>query len=36
MPTGIVQFVTRFQSKQKKYGNFVQIPVETAQLTVTK
>ena len=36
MPTGIVQFTTRFQSKQKKYGNFVQIPVETAQLTVTK
>ena len=36
MPTGIVQFVTRFQSKQKKYGNFVQLPVETAQLTVTK
>jgi hypothetical protein len=36
MPTGIVQFVTRFQSKQKTFGNFVQIPVETAQLTVTK
>jgi hypothetical protein len=36
MPTGIVQFVTRFQSKQKKFGNFVQLPVESAQLTVTK
>jgi hypothetical protein len=36
MPTGPVQFVTRFQSKDKKYGNFVQIPVESAQLWVTK
>ena len=36
MPTGTIQFVTRFQSKQKKYGNFVQIPVESAQLMVTK
>jgi hypothetical protein len=35
-PTGIVQFVTRFQSKDKKFGNFVQLPVETSQLTVTK
>lgn len=35
-PTGIVDFVTRFQSTTKKYGNFVQMPVETAQLTVTK
>ena len=35
-PTGIVNFVTRFQSTTKKYGNFVQMPVETAQLTVTK
>jgi hypothetical protein len=35
-PEGIVEFVTRFQTKQKKYGNFVQIPVETSQLTVTK
>jgi len=35
-PTGIVQFVTRFQSKNRKFGNFVQLPVETSQLTVIK
>jgi len=35
-PSGIVNFTTRFQSKDGKYGNFVQMPVETAQLTVTK
>jgi len=31
-----VQFTTRFQSKSKGYGNFVQIPVETSQLTIVK
>jgi hypothetical protein len=35
-PAGLVQFTTRFQSKSKKYGNFVQIPVETSQLTIVK
>ena len=34
-PAGLVDFVTRFQSTTKKYGNFVQIPVATSQLTVT-
>jgi hypothetical protein len=31
----IVQFVVRFRTKDKQYGNFVQIPVATSQLTVT-
>jgi len=35
-PTGLVQFVTRFRTTGKQYGNFVQIPVVTSQLTVTK
>ena len=35
-PQGLVNFVTRFQSKDKKYGNFVQIPVATSQLTIRK
>jgi hypothetical protein len=33
-PKGLVNFVTRFRSTDKKYGNFVQIPVATSQLTV--
>jgi hypothetical protein len=33
--TGLVNFVTRFRSTTKTYGNFVQIPVATSQLTVT-
>ncbi len=33
-PSGLVNFATRFQTKKKKYGNFVQIPVETSQLTI--
>jgi hypothetical protein len=33
-PQGVVNFATRFQTKTKKYGNFVQIPVETSQLTI--
>jgi hypothetical protein len=35
-PVGTVNFTVRFQTKDKKYGNFVQIPVETSQLHVTK
>lgn len=35
-PTGLVQFAARFRTTGKQYGNFVQIPVATAQLTVTK
>lgn len=35
-PTGLVQFVVRFRTTGKQYGNFVQIPVATSQLTVTK
>ncbi len=35
-PLGVVDFATRFQTKSKKYGNFVQIPVETSQLTIVK
>jgi len=35
-PLGIVEFKTRFQSKSKQYGNFVQIPVETSQLTIVQ
>jgi hypothetical protein len=31
----IVDFVVRFRTKDKQYGNFVQIPVSTSQLTVT-
>lgn len=31
----IVDFVVRFRTKDKLYGNFVQIPVSTSQLTVT-
>jgi len=34
-PTGLVPFTTRFQTTGKQYGNFVQIPVATSQLTVT-
>jgi hypothetical protein len=33
-PKGLVNFVTRFRSTDKQYGNFVQIPVATSQLTV--
>jgi hypothetical protein len=35
-PLGVVNFVARFQSKSKKYGNFVQIPVDTSQLTIVR
>lgn len=35
-PTGTVKFTIRFKTKTKQYGNFVQIPVVTSQLTVTK
>ncbi len=35
-PLGIVDFTARFQTKDKKYGNFVQLPVETSQLTIVK
>jgi hypothetical protein len=35
-PLGLVQFKTRFKTTSKQYGNFVQIPVTTSQLTVTK
>ena len=31
----MVEFVVRFRTKDKQYGNFVQIPVATSQLTVT-
>ena len=31
----VVEFVVRFRTKDKQYGNFVQIPVSTSQLTVT-
>lgn len=31
----VVNFVVRFRTKDKQYGNFVQIPVSSAQLTVT-
>lgn len=31
----VVDFVVRFRTKDKQYGNFVQIPVSSAQLTVT-
>lgn len=31
----VVEFTVRFQTKDKQYGNFVQIPVSSAQLTVT-
>jgi hypothetical protein len=34
-PAGTVQFKVRFRTKQGEYGNFVQIPVSNAQLTVT-
>ena len=34
-PTQVISFTVRFQTKDKKYGNFVQIPVATSQLTVT-
>lgn len=33
---GIVNFTTRFQTKDEKYGNFVQIPVATSQLTIVR
>ncbi len=35
-PTGLVPFKTRFRTTGKQYGNFVQIPVASSQLTVTK
>lgn len=35
-PTGVVNFVVRFKTKDRQYGNFVQLPVATSQLTVTK
>ena len=35
-PLGLVNFTTRFQAKGAKYGNFVQVPVETSQLTIVK
>lgn len=35
-PTGTVQFAVRFKTTGKQYGNFVQIPVATSQLNVTK
>ena len=35
-PLGLVDFKIRFKTTDKKYGNFVQIPVSTSQLTVTK
>lgn len=35
-PLGLVPFKTRFQTTGKQYGNFVQIPVTSSQLTVTK
>ena len=31
---GSCKFTTRFQTKDKEYGNFVQIPVATSQLTI--
>lgn len=34
-PTGLVSFKVRFRTLAKQYGNFVQIPVTSAQLTVT-
>lgn len=34
-PTGLVDFKVLFRTKSKEYGSFVQIPVATAQLTVT-
>ena len=30
----VVEFTVRFRTKDKQYGNFVQIPVATSQLTV--
>jgi hypothetical protein len=35
-PTGPVDFQVKLTSKSKGYGSFVQIPVATAQLNVTK
>lgn len=35
-PLGTINFTVRFQTKDRKFGNFVQIPVVTSQLTVTK
>ncbi|OFW70926.1 MAG: hypothetical protein A2Y55_11340 [Actinobacteria bacterium RBG_16_68_12] len=35
-PLGLVQFKVLLKSKTKQYGSFVQIPVVTSQLTVTK
>lgn len=35
-PLGIVPFKTLIQTKSKQYGSFVQLPVATSQLTVTK
>lgn len=34
-PTGLVGFKVRFRTLAREYGNFVQIPVTSAQLTVT-
>lgn len=33
---GLVPFAVRFRTTGKQYGNFVQIPVATSQLTVTQ
>jgi hypothetical protein len=33
-PAGLVNFTVRFRSTTKLYGNFVQVPVATSQLTV--
>ena len=33
--TKVVDFVVRFRTKDKQYGNFVQLPIATSQLTVT-
>jgi hypothetical protein len=35
-PPGLVKFTVRFKTKDKQYGNFVQIPVASSQLTITK
>ena len=35
-PLGLVQFAVRFKTTNKQYGNFVQFPVVTSQLTVTR
>jgi hypothetical protein len=35
-PLGLVNFTVRFQTRDRQFGNFVQIPVETSQLTIVK